>query len=85
MFLGHTLQEVASKMHIVVDTMHCYFVVELRSIGPHTPDEERVFQEADTTFDGAIISMLGDTIVDAYMTPSTGKKCGMHSGQIWSF
>ena len=54
--------------------MHCYFVVEPRSVGPHTPEEECVFQDADTTFKGAIISMLGDSIVDAYVTLQTGKE-----------
>ena len=47
--------------------MHCYFVDEPVSIGPHTPEEERVIHEANTTFKGAIISVLGDTIVDANM------------------
>ena len=54
--------------------MHCYFVAEPRSVGPHTPEEECVFQDADTTFKGAIISMLGDSIVDAYVTLQTGKE-----------
>ena len=47
--------------------MHCYFVVERRSVGPHTPEEDRAFQDADTTFKGPIISVLGDSIVDAYV------------------
>jgi hypothetical protein len=54
--------------------MHCYFVVEPRSVGPHTPDEERVFQDADTTLKGAIISVLANSKVDAYVTMSTGKE-----------
>ena len=32
--------------------MHRYFVAEPRSVGPHTPEEERAFQDADTTFKG---------------------------------
>ena len=47
--------------------MHCYFVAEPRAVGPRTPDEERAFKHADTTFKAAILSVLGDTIVDAYV------------------
>ena len=48
-------------------SMHCYFVAEPRAVGPHTPDEERAFKYADTTFKAVILSVLGDTIVDAYV------------------
>ena len=33
-----------------------------------------MFREPDTTFKGAIISMLRNIIVDAYMTLPTGKE-----------
>ena len=33
-----------------------------------------MFQNADTTFKGSIISVLGDSIVDAYVTLQTGKE-----------
>jgi hypothetical protein len=58
--------------------MHCYFVVEPRAVGPDTPDEERAFKHADITFKAAILSMLGDTIVDAYVPLQTSK--GMWDG-----
>jgi hypothetical protein len=61
--------------------MHCYFVAEPRSVGPHTPEEEHVFQDANTMFKGAIISVLGDSIVDAYVTLQTGKEM---CDAIWS-
>ena len=48
-------------------SMHCYFVAEPRAVGPHTPDEERAFKHADTTFKAVILSVLGDSIVDAYV------------------
>jgi hypothetical protein len=54
--------------------MHCYFVAEPRAIGPHTPDKERAFQHADTMFKAAILSILGDSIVDAYVPLQTGKE-----------
>ena len=58
--------------------MHCYFVAEPRSLGPHTPEEEHAFQHAYTTFKAAILSMLGDSIVDAYVPLQTVKTCRMH-------
>jgi len=54
--------------------MYCYFVAEPRAVGPHPPDEERAFKHADTTFKAAILSVLGDTIVDAYVRLQTGKE-----------
>jgi hypothetical protein len=47
--------------------MHCYFVAEPKVVGPYTPDEERAFKHADNTFKVAILSVLGDSIVDAYV------------------
>ena len=38
--------------------MHCYFIVEPRAVGPHTPEEERAFQHADNAFKVAILSVL---------------------------
>ena len=54
--------------------MHCYFVAEPRAVGPHTPDEERAFQHVDTTFKAVILSVLRDSIVDAYVPLQTGKE-----------
>ena len=51
----------------------CYFVVEPRSVGLHTPEEECAFQHADTMFKAAILSVLGDSIVDAYVLLQTSK------------
>ena len=54
--------------------MHCYFVVEPRVVGPHPPEEERAFQHADTMFKAAILSVLGDSILDAYVPLQTSKE-----------
>ena len=64
--------------------MHCYFVVEPRAVGLYTSDEERAFKHADTTFKAVILSVLGDSIVDAYVLLQTGKEM-WDAGQIWSF
>ena len=55
-------------------SMHCFFVVEPRPLGPHTAEDEQRFIDADTTFKGATISVLGESIVDTYVTMSTGKE-----------
>ena len=55
-------------------SLHCYFVAEPRAIGPHTPDKERAFKHADNMLKSAILSMLGDSIVDAYVPLQTGKE-----------
>jgi len=54
--------------------MHYYFVVEPRPLGPHTTKDEQRFKDADTTFKGAMISVLGDSMVDTYVMMSTGKE-----------
>jgi transcription elongation factor GreA-like protein len=56
--------------------MHCYFVVELWTVRLHTPKKEHAFQHADTTFKAAILSVLEDSIVDAYVLLQTGKEMG---------
>ena len=53
--------------------------------GELTPEEERAFQEADTLLKIAILSILGDKIVDPYLSMTTAK--GMWDacarGQVW--
>ena len=55
------------KCILWLTAMQCYFVAEPRAVGPHPPDEERAFKHADTTFKAAILSVLGDSMVDAYV------------------
>ena len=54
--------------------MHCFFVIEPRPLGPHTAEDEQRFIDAVTTFKGATISVLGESIVDTYVRMSTGKE-----------
>jgi hypothetical protein len=54
--------------------MHCYFVVEPRLLGPRTVEDQQWFKDADTTFKGAMIHVLGDSIGDTYVAISTGKE-----------
>jgi hypothetical protein len=55
-------------------SMHCFFVVEPRVVGPHTPEEDNVFLDADVRFRAVLLSVLGDTIVDAYVPLLSGKE-----------
>jgi hypothetical protein len=47
--------------------MHCFFVVEPRAVGPHTPEKDNAFLDANVRFRAGLLSVLGDTIVDAYV------------------
>ena len=67
--------------------LFCLSIVEPRPLGPHTAEDEQRFIHADTMFKGAMISILGESIVDTYVTMSTGKEMwdARTRGQIWSF
>jgi hypothetical protein len=55
-------------------SMHCFFVVEPRAVGPHTPKEDNTFLHANVRFRAGLLSVLGDTIVDAYVPLQSGKE-----------
>jgi hypothetical protein len=55
-------------------SMHCFFVVGPRAVGPHTPEEDNAFHDADVRFREGLQSVLGDTIVDAYVPLQSGKE-----------
>jgi hypothetical protein len=48
-------------------------VVHERVVGPQTSEEERAFQHADNTCKAALLSIIGDSLVDAYVQLLTGK------------
>jgi hypothetical protein len=54
--------------------IHCYFIVEPRTIRPQSVEEVCVIRDADTMLKGAIISILRDSIVDAYVILFTGRE-----------
>jgi hypothetical protein len=55
-------------------SMHCFYVVQPRAVGLHTPKEENAFHDADVRFRAGLLSVLGDTMVDAYVPLQTGKE-----------
>ena len=72
-FEGTHYKRLRQRSILWLTSMNCYFIAEPRVVGPHTPDEERAFKHADNTFKAAILSMLGDSIVDAFVLHQTGK------------
>ena len=66
-FVGTHYKRLRQRCILWLTAMHCYFVAKPRVVGPHTPDEDRAFQHANGMFKAAILSVLGDSIVDAYV------------------
>jgi len=56
-----------AKCILWLTAIHSYFVAEPKSAGPHTQEEERAWEHADTMFKATILSVLGDSIVDVYV------------------
>jgi hypothetical protein len=54
--------------------MHYFFVVKPRAVGLHTPKEDNAFLDVDVRFRAGLLSVLGDTIVDAYVPLQSGKE-----------
>ena len=60
-------------------TMRSYDATLGKRNGVLDPQEEQAFQKMDTMFKAALLSVLGENIVDAYASIDNGKICGMHS------
>ena len=54
--------------------MSVWFITEGPTTEPHTLEEERAYQTADNLFRGAVINVLGENLVDAYMHIPSGKE-----------
>jgi hypothetical protein len=66
-FDGSNYKRWRQRCILWMTSMHCFFVVEPRAVGPHTPEEDNAFHDADVRFRAGLLSVLGDTIVDAYV------------------
>jgi hypothetical protein len=73
-FDGSNYKRWRQRCILWMTSMHCFFVVEPRAVGPHTPKEDNAFHDADVRFRARLLSMLGDTIVDAYVPLQSGKE-----------
>jgi hypothetical protein len=62
------------KMQLWLMTMNVWYIKESVPFCPHTLDEEREYQAADNLFNGTVVSVLGENLVDAYMEFTSGKE-----------
>jgi hypothetical protein len=53
--------------------MSCYDAILGKPEGELTPAQEQVFRKTDTLFKAALLSVLGENIVEAYMSFDNGK------------
>jgi hypothetical protein len=58
---------------IWLTTMRCFDASKGKPQRELTPIEDKAFEEADNLMRGAIISVLGENIVDSYLSLTTGK------------
>jgi hypothetical protein len=72
-FEGTHYKRWRQKCILWLTSMNCFHVVQERAIGPQTSEEKRAFQHADTTCKAALLSIIGDSLVDAYVSLPTGK------------
>jgi hypothetical protein len=54
-------------------TMSCYNATLSKPEGVLDPQWEQAFQKTDTLFKAALLSVLGENIVDAYVSIDSGK------------
>jgi hypothetical protein len=73
-FDGTNYKRLRQRCILWMTSMHCNYVVEPRAVGPHTPEEDNAFHDADVRFRAGLLSVLGDTIVDAYVPLQSGKE-----------
>ena len=73
-FDGTNYKRWVGKMQLWLMAMNVWYITEGVPTGPRTLDEERAYQAADNLFRGAVISVLGENLVDAYMECTSGKE-----------
>jgi len=72
-FEGTHYKRWRQKTILWLTSMNCFHVVHEQPTGVRTSDEERAFQNADITCKAALLSVIGDSLVDGYVPLSTGK------------
>jgi hypothetical protein len=61
------------KTILWLTSMRCFYVVQERPAGVPTADERRAFEHDDTTCKAVLLSIIGDSLIDAYVQMPTGK------------
>ena len=73
-FDGTNYKRWVRKLELWLISMSVWFITEGPTTEPHTLEEERAYQTADNLFRGAVINVLGENLVDAYMHIPSGKE-----------
>lgn len=73
-FTGAHFKRWQTKTLLWLTSMGVHRVAEGTPRGPLTPDEDKAFREATVIFVGAVLSVLGDKLVDAYLHIRDGKE-----------
>ena len=53
--------------------MYCYDATKGKPEGDLNPTQQEAFENMDTLFEAALLSVLDDSIVDSYMSFDSGK------------
>jgi hypothetical protein len=61
------------KTILWLTSLRCFYVMLEQPIGVQTVDEQRAFEHDDTTCKAALLSIIGDSLIDAYVQLPTGK------------
>ena len=59
--------------------MYCYDATKGKPKGDLNPTQQEAFQNMDTLFKAALLSVLDDSIMDSYMLFDRAKICGLRS------
>ncbi|XP_073357895.1 uncharacterized protein [Aegilops tauschii subsp. strangulata] len=72
-FEGVNYKRWRARAVLWLTTMNCFHASKGKPEGELTAEQEQTFQATDTLFRGAVLSVLGDKIVDPFMTIMVGK------------
>ncbi|XP_071678932.1 uncharacterized protein [Lolium perenne] len=72
-FEGVNFKRWLARTILWLTTMRCFDATKSKTEGELTPLEEKSFEEAGTLLRGAIIGVLGENIVDSYLSITTRK------------
>ena len=73
-FTGSHFKRWQNKTLLWLTAMGVHRVADGTPRGPLTPDEDKAFGDATVIFVGAVLSVLGDKLVDAYLHIRNGKE-----------
>jgi len=66
-FTGTYFKRWQTKTTLWLTAMNVFWVAGVTPTGTIAPDQEKAFTEATVVFVGAVLSVIGDKLVDAYL------------------